>query len=700
MTLRRTPIKTAIALAFCGASFTLAAAAQTAQTAPAAQTPSAQPAQATQPVPAAPSAPAQANLRPGDDFFAWANGDWLSKTEIPADRSGWGAMANLAEDTNVRIVRLIEDAAADKKTGGEARKVADYYTTYMNEGAIEARGTAPIKPALAKIDAIRDKAGLTRALGESLRADVDPLNNTHFSTENLFGLWVSPGLHDPSRNMPYLLQGGLGLPDRAYYLDNNARMAELRTKYQQYIAAMLKLAGYTDTDARAARVFALEVDLANAHGTRADSADVLKADNTWTLKDFAAKAPGMDWSAFFKAAHLGDQASFIVWHPGATAGEAALVNRIDLPVWKDWLAFHRINTMANVLPKAFADARFDFYGKTLSGTPQQSLRWKRALGATNEALDEAVGKLYVAKYFPAENKARLQQMVANIVAAFGRRIEKLDWMAPATRAQAREKLKTLYVGVGYPDKWKSYAGLKVVPGDAYGNAMRADDFHTAQDIARLHGKPDRTAWSMPPQLVNAVNLPLQNALNFPAAILQPPFFDPKASDASNYGSIGAIIGHEISHSFDDQGAQFDAQGRLRDWWTKEDGEHFKAATARLVQQYDAYKPFPDLAVNGQLTLSENLADLAGLSASYDAYRASSGKNAGEEGDRQFFIGYAHSWRTKMREAAERRGILTDGHAPPQYRTATVRNIDAWYKAFDVQPGQALYLAPDQRVRVW
>jgi endothelin-converting enzyme/putative endopeptidase len=504
--------------------------------------------------------------------------------------------------------------------------------------------------------------------------------------------------------MPYILQGGLGMPDRAYYLDSSERMAGLRTKYQQHIAAMLKLAGYADAEARAAKVFALEVDIANSHGSRADSADVLKGDNTWTMKDFSAKAPGLDWNAFFKAAHLGDQSKFIVWHPSAVTGEAALVQKVDLATWKDYLAFHRINQLANVLPKAFADQRFDFYGKSLSGTPQQSLRWKRALGATNEAMDDAVGKIYVAKYFPAENKARLQKMVGNIVDAFGKRVDKLDWMAPATRAQAKEKLRTLYVGVGYPDKWKSYEGLKVVADDAFGNAVRADEFHTAQEIAKLHRKPDRTEWSMPPQLVNAVNLPLQNALNFPAAILQPPFFDPKASDATNYGAIGSVIGHEISHSFDDQGAQFDAQGRLRDWWTKEDTEHFKQASGKLVEQYNGYKPFPDLAVNGQLTLSENLADLAGLAASYDAYRLASGagkeKSAAEEGDRQFFLGFAHSWRNKAREAAERRGILTDGHAPPQYRTATVRNLDAWYKAFNVQPGQKLYLAPEERVRVW
>jgi endothelin-converting enzyme/putative endopeptidase len=686
-----TPVKTAIMLALCGAAVMSMPGQAAAQ---------AQPANA----PKAEAPQASATLRPGDDFFAYANGDWVSKTEIPADRSSWGAMGALAEETNQRIVKMIEDLASDKKLSGESRKVSDYYRAYMNESAIEGKGVTPLKPLLAKIDAIKDKAGLTRALGESIRADVDPLNNTDFFTENLFGMWVAQGLHDTTRHMPYILQGGLGMPDRAYYLDSSERMAGLRTKYQQHIAAMLKLADYSktasDAEARAAKVFALEVDIANSHASRADSADVLKADNTWTVKDFTDKAPGMDWKAFFKAAKLGDQQKFIVWHPSAVTGEAALVQKIDLATWKDYLAFHRINQMASVLPKAFADQRFDFYGKSLSGTPQQSLRWKRALGATNEAMDEAVGKIYVAKYFPAENKARLQEMVGNIVDAFAKRVDKLDWMAPATRAQAKEKLKTLYVGVGYPDKWKSYEGLKVVADDAFGNAVRADEFHTAQQIAKLHRKPDRTEWSMPPQLVNAVNLPLQNALNFPAAILQPPFFDPKASDAVNYGAIGAIIGHEISHSFDDQGAQFDAQGRLRDWWTKEDMEHFKQASGKLVAQYNGYKPFPDLAVNGQLTLSENLADLAGLAASYDAYKTAAGAKAGEEGDRQFFIGYAHSWRNKAREAAERRGILTDGHAPPQYRTATVRNLDAWYKAFDVQPGQKLYLAPEERVRVW
>ncbi|MES2756846.1 MAG: M13 family metallopeptidase [Pseudomonadota bacterium] len=678
-----TPIKTALGVALCGAAMTMTHAG--AQTAPA----------------AAPAAQANLALLPGDDFFTFANREWLDKTEIPADRSSWGAFAAIAEDTNQRIVKMFDTINADKKASAEARKVAAFYSTYMNEAAIEAKGAAPLKPMLAKIDAIKDKAALTQALGASLRADVDPLNNTNFFTENLFGLWVAQGLTDPSRNMPYLLQGGLGMPDRAYYLTDSPRMAELRTRYQQHIAAMLKLAGYADSDARAAKVFALEMEIAKSHATREDSADVQKGNNTWTLRDFASKAPGIDWPAFFKSAGLAGQSKFIVWHPGAVKGEAALVASADLSSWKDYLAFHQINHFAPHLSKAFVDQRFAFYGKALSGTPEQSARWKRALGATNVALDQSVGKVYVERNFAAEDKARVRQMVTNIIAAFSKRVDKLDWMAPATRAQAQEKLKTLYVGVAYPDRWDSYAGLNVVAGDAFGNVVRAEQFHTAQALAKLNKKVDKTEWSMPPQLVNAVNMPLQNAIVFPAAILQPPFYDPKASDATNYGAIGAVIGHEISHSFDDQGAQFDAQGRLRDWWTKEDKEYFKKASEKLAAQYSAYKPFPDLAVNGNLTLSENLSDLAGLSAAYDAYRATlAGKPVPADADKAFFLGFAHSERSKMREAYLRRIIMTDGHAPSQYRAATVRNVDAWYKAFNVQPGQKLYLAPAERVRVW
>lgn len=435
-----TSISTAIAFACYGFTLGLADAQEAPRAAPAAEKSAAE-------KPAAGKSVALTVL-PGDDFFAYANGDWLARTEIPADRGSWSAMGALAEESNGRIAKMIEELGAADGSTGEARKVADFYAACMDEAGIEKRGLAPIRPMLSSIAAIKDKAGLVRALGGSVRADVDPLNATDFFTENLFGLWVGGGLADASRNLPYLLQGGLGMPDRAYYLENNARMAELRTAYQQHIAAMLKLAGMENSEERAARVFELELALAQTHATREDSANIQKSNHVWTLKDFAARAPGVDWAAFFQAAGLSGQDRFQVYHPSAVTGAARLLADPDVAIWRDYLAFHKLNQYAGLLPKAFADQRFAFTGKALTGTPQQSARWKRALAATNEAMDEAVGKIYVARYFPAQNKARVQAMVANIIDAFSRRIDKLDWMAPATRAQAQAKVKAIHVGVG------------------------------------------------------------------------------------------------------------------------------------------------------------------------------------------------------------------------------------------------------------
>ena len=679
------PIYCALALALCGAlSLAGAGAAAAQQALP----------------PAAAAASASNTVQPGDDFFNYVNGEWLAATAIPADRAAWGATAVMGEATSARILSLIEGVPGDAKASADAKKVAAFYAAYMDAAAIEQQGAAPLRPLLAAIDAIGDKAALQKAIAASLRVDVDPLNATNFFTENLFGLWIAQGLTEPTRNVAYLLQGGLGMPDRAYYLTDSPKMASLRQQYQQHIAAMLALAGRPDSVASAARVMALETAIAGVHASRETSADVLKANNKWSVRDFSARAPGIDWPAFFKAAQLGDQKSFIVWHPGAVSGAAALVASTDLATWKDFLAFHTINRAAPQLSAVFADQRFAFYGKALSGTPEQLPRSRRALAATSSALGEAVGHLYVDKYFPAEHKAKVRKMADNIIAAFSRRIDQLDWMAPATRAQAHAKLNTLYVGIGYPDRWQSYAGLDVRAGDAFGNAQRAEAFRTAAQLAKLHQKVDHTAWAMAPQTINAVNMPMQNAINIPAGNLQPPFFDPAASDAQNYGAIGTTIGHEVSHSFDDQGAQFDAQGRLRDWWTAADLAHFKAASAKLVAQYNAYQPFPDLAVNGALTLSENLADLAGMGAAYDAYRSASGAQASVALDREFFIGNALKNRNKLREGALRQRLLSDGHSPSQYRAATARNIDAWYPAFDVKPGQQLYLAPAERVKVW
>jgi putative endopeptidase len=643
-------------------------------------------------------------VKPGDDFFAYANGGWMKVTEIPPDRSSWGISGELVELTTARVQDLIKTAAT-ASAGTEARKIADYYSSYLDEAKINALGLKPLQPTLARIAAIKDKKALAAEFGRELRADVDALNSTNFATDHLFGLWVEQDLNDPKRYAPYLLQGGLGMPDRDDYLSSNPHLVADRAAYKAHIAKVLTLAGIKDAEAKAQRIFDLETKIARTHAPRAESEDVLKANNPWATADFATKAPGLDWTAFFTAAGLEKRPQFIVWHPKATAGEAALVASEPLPVWKEYLAFRQLDHYSNVLPKPFADERFAFYGATLSGTPQQLARWKRAVNATNGALGEAVGKLYVAKYFPADSKAKAQHMVDELIAAFRVRIDKLDWMAPATKAEAKRKLATLKVGVGYPDHWIDYSTLRVVPGDALGNAQRAELFEYRRNLAKFGHPVDRGEWAMTPQTVNAVNLPVRNALNFPAAILQAPDFDPVNPIAMNMGATGATIGHEISHSFDDQGAQFDADGRLRNWWTPSDLAHFQASGHALAVQFSQYHPFPDITLNGEQMLSENIADIAGLNAAYDAYRLANGGKEGPSqqgftGDQQFFIAFAQSWRTKTREATARQRAITDGHAPAEFRADTVRNMDPWYPAFDVKPGDKLYLPPDQRVRIW
>ena len=646
------------------------------------------------------------SVAPGDDFFRHANGTWLKTTEIPADRGGYGVGAIVTDITNQRTVELIQQAAGGTSGAGSAgRKVGDYYATFMDLPAIEARGLKPLQPAFDGIAAIRDVRGLSRVLGGRMRADVDALNATNLYTDNVFGLWVAQDFNDHERYVPFLLQGGLDMPDREYYVDPSPRMADIRTRYQAHIAAVLKLAGVPEDGARAARIFALERRIAEAHWKREESEDVRKANNPWTRKQFDTAAPGIDWPAFFAEAGLADQNDFIVWQPSAVTGISALVASQPLESWKDYLTFHAIEHFASVLPDAFGAESFNFHGTVLGGTPQRRDRWKRAVSATNFALGEAVGQLYVERYFPPAARARVEEMVKNITAAFSRRIDTLDWMTAATKARAKAKLGVLKVGVGYPDRWIDYSDLEVVRGDAHGNHQRAEMFEYRRNLRKLGRPVDRSEWVMTPQTVNAVNLPVMNAMNFPAAILQPPYFDAARPLAMDYGAIGATIGHEITHSFDDQGAQFDAEGRLQDWWTDEDLSHFRAAAAKLVLQYDAYRPLPDLAVNGKLTLSENIADVAGLAASYDAYRLSLGGKpapvvAGLSGDQQFFIAFGQSWRGKSREPSLRLQILGDSHSPGEYRTDTVRNLDAWYDAFGVKPGQALYLAPAERVRVW
>jgi endothelin-converting enzyme/putative endopeptidase len=643
---------------------------------------------------------------PGDDFYRYASGNWLKRTQIPADRAAFGIFSEISDLTTKRTQALIEGMAkSNPPAGSEQRKIADLFNSYMDEAAIEKRGLEPLRPHLAAIAAIRDKHELAHMLGSTLRADVDPLNNTNFHTANLFGMWTAPGFDDFKHYVPYLLQGGLVMPDREYYLSNSEHMKQVQSAYQKHIVTMLKLSGFDDVEARAKRIYDLEHAIAEKHRSLSDNEDIHTANNSWTKADFSAKAPGLDWNEFFTAAGLAKQSRFIVWQPEAFTAESALVASTPLQSWKDWLAFHLIEHYADVLPKALEEESFGFFGRTLSGTERQRPRNERAVFLVNDDLGFAVGKAYAKQYFSPQAKAQLEAMVQNIIESFRKRIDALAWMKPSTKQEAKAKLASLYVGVGYPETWMDYSAYAVKPDDLFGNQWRADLFEYQRQLHRIGGTVDRHEWSMTPQTVNAVNLPLQNALNFPAAILQPPFFDPQAPAAANYGSIGATMGHEISHTFDTEGSTFDAQGRLRNWWTSEDLKEFEQITTDLASQYDQYHPFPDLALNGRQTLAENIADVAGIAAAYDGFHASlNGKTPPTEdrytGDQQFFIAYAQSWTSKERPAALRQQVLTDTHSPAEYRADAVRNMTPWYKAFDVKPGEKLYLPEAQRVVIW
>lgn len=640
---------------------------------------------------------------PGDDFYKFANGNW--KTEIPADRSRIGGfwIADQVREKNTR--ELFDNILKSNPTSGSDALIANYYNAYLNTDAIDKAGLTPAKVDLEAIAKIADKKQLSAAIGANIRADTDPLNSTNFQTQNLFGVFVTQGLATPGQQLPYLMQGGIGLPDAQYYLSADPKMADTRNKYKAYIATILKAANYADADAAASRIMDLETKIAKAHEPREQSEDFANGAQVWTRQQLEQKAPGIDWGALLNAAELGGVEKFDAYHFAAIPRLAALVGSEPIQNWKDWLTFHTLNQQANVLPKAFRDASFAFYGTTLAGTPQQRPRDILALNAASAALQDAVGKAYVDKYFPASSKAEIQKMVDNIKAAFAKRVKAIGWMAPSTKEEALKKVQNIVVGVGYPDSWRDYSGLQISADNAYANQKNAALTEYKHQIAKI-GKPmDRAEWWMPPQLVNAVNLPVQNALNFPAAILVKPFFDPTADAAFNYGGIGATIGHEISHSFDNGGALFDASGALRNWWTPADFKKFTASGDALASQFDQYEALPGLHVNGKLTLSENIADVAGLAASYDAYRAAiGGKDLpvkdGLAGDQRFFLAFAQSWAVKSRPETLRQIVLTNGHAPEQFRALTVRNIDAWYPAFSVKPGQKLYLVPDKRVKIW
>ncbi len=538
------------------------------------------------------------SAKPGDDWYEYANGQWLKNTQIPADRASIGGFWIANEKTEAQVGTLISDILkSTPAAGSNEAKIKDFYNAYMNTQAIDAAGMQPIQADLAKFDAIADKTQLSTVLGSQMRADVDPLNATNFQTENLFGVFVTQALKG-GEVVPYILQGGIGMPEREYYLSSDPKMVELRSAYRQYVEDLLTDAGIADAKTKAQKVYDLEMKIAKTHQPREDSENWKMASGLWSQADFASKAPGIDWPSFFQAAQLSGAKTFDAYHPTAITRLSALVASEPLDAWKDWLVFHQINSNTNVLPSKLDALSFAFYGTKLSGTEKQRPRDKRALNAVNANLGDALGKLYTDRYFPAADKARIQGMVTNIKAAFVKRIDALDWMAPSTKAEAKKKVETMEVGVGYPDTWKDYSPLQVDPNNAYANQQAGTLLHYKQQLAKI-GKPmDRREWWMNAQLVNAVNLPVQNALNFPAAIMQPPFYDPKADDAFNYGAIGSVIGHEISHSFDNNGAEFDSTGAMRNWWTDSDKKHFQAAGNALADQFDQYEPFPGLHVKG------------------------------------------------------------------------------------------------------
>jgi len=646
------------------------------------------------------------SIKPGDDFYSYANGSWMQKTEIPADRSSVGAFLVAFEETEKNNTELIKSLlSSSPNKGSDEARIADFYKAYLNTEAIDNAGMKPIQASLDHVSAIANKQALSAALGANLRADVDPLNATNFHTENLFGLFVTQGLATPGKVLPYILQGGLGLPEREYYLSTSPKITKIRMAYHTYIKELLSQAGIADAPTKADAIFALETKIAKAHLTREESENFSKSATVWTRSELVKNALGINWDEFLNAASLGSQQEFAAYHAGAISALSALVESEPLEDWKDWLMFHQINSHADVLPSNIDQAHFNFYGTVLSGTPQQRKRDKRALSALNRYLGDAVGRAYAQKYFPESAKTQVNEMAKNIANAFSQRVKAISWMAPATKAEALAKVDSIIVGVGYPDKWRDYSHFVTDASTPFANVIAGEKAEYIHQLAKI-GKPmGKSEWWMSPQVVNALNLPVQNALNFPAGILQPPFFDAKADAAYNYGAVGAVIGHEISHSFDNNGAAFDSTGAMRNWWTKEDFERFATQGKALADQFDSYAPFPDLHVNGKLTLGENIADVAGLAAAYDAYHASlNGKPApvigGFTGDQRFFIGFDQVWSSKTREAALRARIATNGHAPGQYRALTVRNIDAWYKAFNVQPGDKLYLAPEKRVKIW
>jgi predicted metalloendopeptidase len=637
------------------------------------------------------------SVRPQDDFFRFVNGGWLEHTKIPADASGWGAFNELHETSRTALHGILESATSSNAAPGtDRRKVGDLYASFMDSARVESLGLTPLKSELAYIARIQTPKQLPAAFAHAARIGVqDPLAVT-----------VGPDQKQSTVNIVAVSQSGLGMPDRDYYLVNNANMLATRTAYSTYVTRLLTLANQPDPVGSASRIIALETEIAQKHWDRAHNRDRNATYNKMSVAQLAALSPSFDWKGYLSDAGLGKATDVIVRQPDYVQGFNSIVANTPVSTWREYLTYKLLDAYANDLPSGFEQARFEFRNHTLSGQAEQSVKWKRAVDGVEGILGEPVGKLYVAQYFKPEAKVRMDALVQNILAAYRVGIDSLEWMSPATKVQAKDKLAKFTVKIAYPDKWRDYSALTIKRDDLFGNAMRSNEFKYADVTDRL-GKPvDRTRWGMTPQTVNAYYNASGNEIVFPAAILQPPFFNVNADDAVNYGAIGAVIGHEIGHGFDDQGRKSDGSGNLRDWWTPADAKAFNERTARLGAQYDAINPIDSLHINGVLTMGENIGDLSGLAQAYRAYHISlHGKTApvidGFTGDQRFFLGFAQIWRTKLRDAALRQQLLTNPHSPGMYRAfVPLVNNDAFDAAWNVKPGDRMYRAPADRVKIW
>ena len=636
-----------------------------------------------------------ASVKPGDDFERYANGHWDDTAQIPADRASWGSFAILRERSLQQLREILEALPEDAAAGSNRRKLRDFYRAYLDSEAIEKLGLAPAQPVLDEIAAARSGEDIARLMGRAelrLSAPVD--------------LGMQPDDKDPDHYMVTVRQSGLGMPDRDYYLKDEPVYKELRAKYAAHIERLLKLAGDADAAQEAQSIVELETQIATAHWPRAKRRERDLTYNPHTREDLPVFAPGLPWPALLAGAGLAEQERFVVRESDAVQALSTLFAQVPLQRWQVYLRYHYLAGNADVLPRAFDDEVFDFYGRALHGTQEQQPRWKRAVAAVNDGLGEAAGELYVQRYFPPSSKRQMLALVENLRASYRERIARLPWMTPATRKVALEKLAAFHPKIGYPDKWRDYSALEVKAGDAFGNVARAAAFDWQRQLKRLGGPTDRGEWGMTPQTINAYYNSTFNEVVFPAAILQPPFFDPHADAAVNYGGIGGVIGHEMGHGFDDQGSKSDARGVLHTWWQPEDTSAFHQRVDALAAQYDSYTVLPGLNINGRLTLGENIGDLGGVGVANAAYhRSLHGAKppllAGLSGDQRFFLSWAQVWRTKQRDEDLRSQVTSNPHSPAKYRVnGVVRNVDAWYRAFNVQPGDKLYLPPAERVHIW